>query len=78
MAISDHPTGPFIDSGKPLIGRELPKGMPRGQNIDPDVFTDPVSGNTYLYWGNYYMAVCELNDDMVSVKPNTTPYSDRS
>ena len=72
VAISDHPTGPFIDSGKPLIGRELPKGMPRGQNIDPDVFTDPVSGNTYLYWGNYYMAVCELNDDMVSVKPNTT------
>ena len=64
VAISDHPTGPFIDSGKPLIGRELPKGMPRGQNIDPDVFTDPVSGNTYLYWGNYYMAVCELNDDM--------------
>lgn len=72
VAISDHLTGPFIDSGKPLIGRELPKGMPRGQNIDPDVFTDPVSGNTYLYWGNYYMAVCELNDDMVSVKPNTT------
>lgn len=72
VAISDHPTGPFIDSEKPLIGRELPKGMPRGQNIDPDVFTDPVSGNTYLYWGNYYMAVCELNDDMVSVKPNTT------
>lgn len=72
VAISDHPTGPFIDSGKPLIGRELPKGMPRGQNIDPDVFTDPVSGNTYLHWGNYYMAVCELNDDMVSVKPNTT------
>ena len=58
VAISDHPTGPFIDSGKPLIGRELPKGMPRGQNIDPDVFTDPVSGKTYLYWGNYYMAVC--------------------
>ena len=46
--------------------------MKRGQNIDPDVFTDPVSGKTYLYWGNYYMAVCELNDDMVSVKPNTT------
>ncbi|WP_409013838.1 family 43 glycosylhydrolase [Bacteroides ovatus] len=72
VAVSDSPTGPFIDSGKPLIGRELPKGMPRGQNIDPDVFTDPVSGKTYLYWGNYYMAVCELNDDMISVKPNTT------
>jgi len=72
VAVSDSPTGPFIDSGKPLIERELPKGTTRGQNIDPDVFTDPVSGKTYLYWGNCYMAVCELNDDMVSVKPNTT------
>lgn len=72
VAVADNPTGPFKDSGQPLIGRELPKGMPRGQNIDPDVFTDPVTGKSYLYWGNYYMAVCELNDDMVSVKPNTT------
>lgn len=72
MAVADHPLGPFKDSGQPLIGKELPGGMKRGQNIDPDVFTDPVSGKTYLYWGNYYMAVCELNDDMVSVKPNTT------
>lgn len=72
VAIADHPTGPFVDSGKPLIDKERPKGMTRGQNIDPDVFTDPVSGKTYLYWGNYYMAVCELNDDMISVKPNTT------
>ena len=46
--------------------------MSKGQNIDPDVFTDPASGKTYLYWGNYYMAVCELNEDMVSIKPNTT------
>lgn len=72
VAVADHPLGPFKDSGQPLIGKELPGGMKRGQNIDPDVFTDPVSGKTYLYWGNYYMAVCELNDDMVSVKPNTT------
>lgn len=72
VAVGDRPEGPFRDSGKPLISRERPSGMKRGQNIDPDVFTDPVSGKTYLYWGNYYMAVCELNDDMVSVKPNTT------
>ena len=72
VAVADHPLGPFKDSGQPLIGKGLPGGMKRGQNIDPDVFTDPVSGKTYLYWGNYYMAVCELNDDMVSVKPNTT------
>lgn len=46
--------------------------MTRGQNIDPDVFIDPKTGKNYLYWGNYFMAVCELNDDMISVKPNTT------
>ncbi|OFX79884.1 MAG: hypothetical protein A2071_00865 [Bacteroidetes bacterium GWC1_47_7] len=46
--------------------------MTRGQNIDPAVFTDPKTVKNYLYWGNYFMAVCELNDDMVSVKPNTT------
>lgn len=71
VAVSDHPTGPFVDSGKPLIDK-FPEGMDRGQNIDPDVFQDPKSGKTYLYWGNYFMAVCELNDDMVSVKENTT------
>lgn len=72
VAVSDSPTGPFVDSGKPLINKILPLGMKRGQNIDPDIFTDPVSGRTYLYWGNYYMAVCELDEDMVSVKPGTT------
>lgn len=72
VAVADNPVGPFVDSGRALIGKQRPMGMPRGQNIDPDVFTDPASGKTYLYWGNYYMAMCELNDDMVSVKPNTT------
>lgn len=71
VAVAEHPTGPFIDSGKPLI-ETRPDGITRGQNIDPDVFTDPETGKNYLYWGNYFMAVCELNDDMVSIKPNTT------
>ena len=71
VAIADHPTGPFIDSGKALITKERPAGMLRGQNIDPNVFTDPQTGKTYLYWGNYYMVVSELNDDMISIKPNS-------
>jgi len=70
VAVSDNPAGPFVDSGKPLIA-ERPEGVYGGQEIDPDVFTDPVSGKSYLYWGNGYMAGVELNDDMVSVKPNT-------
>ncbi|MBB5267853.1 family 43 glycosylhydrolase [Algibacter amylolyticus] len=70
VAVSDTPTGPFKDSGQPLIA-ERPKGVKGGQEIDPDVFTDPVSGKSYLYWGNSYMAGVELNPDMVSVKKNT-------
>jgi hypothetical protein len=70
VAVADDPTGPFVDSGKPLIDFK-PEGVTGGQEIDPDVFTDPVSGKSYLYWGNGYMAVAELNKDMISVKKNT-------
>lgn len=70
VAVADHPTGPFVDSGKPLIDWK-PKGIKDGQEIDADVFTDPVSGKSYLYWGNGYMAGAELNADMISIKPAT-------
>lgn len=68
VAIADSPTGPFTDLGHPMI-TESPVG--RGQQIDVDVFTDPVSGKSYLYWGNGYMAGAELNKDMVSIKKKT-------
>lgn len=70
VAVANSPTGPFIDSGEPLIS-QLPSGA-NGQLIDGDVFEDPVSGNTYFYYGNGFLAVAELNDDMVSIKSNTT------
>jgi len=70
VAVADDPTGPFMDSGHPLIDFK-PEGVTGGQEIDADVFTDPVSGKTYLYWGNGYMAGAELNDDMVSLNKNT-------
>lgn len=70
VAVADDPTGPFIDSGKPLIDFK-PKGISHGQEIDPAVFEDPQSGKSYLYWGNGYLAVAELNKDMVSIKKNT-------
>ena len=65
VAIADNPTGPFIDLGHPII-TDSPTG--RGQQIDVDVFTDPVSKKAYIYWGNGYMAGAELNKDMVSLK----------
>ena len=70
VAVADEPTGPFVDSGKALIDFK-PEGINRGQEIDPDVFTDPVSGKSYLYWGNGYLAVAELNDDMISIREET-------
>ncbi len=70
VAVADDPTGPFVDSGKPLIDFR-PDGVKGGQQIDPDVFFDPVSKKDYLYWGNGYMAGAELNKDMVSIKKNT-------
>jgi arabinoxylan arabinofuranohydrolase len=70
VAVSDNPTGPFVDSGKPLIDKNF-ENVPKGQIIDPDVFMDPKTGKSYIYWGNGNMAVAELNDDMVSTKPGT-------
>nr|MBD3621535.1 family 43 glycosylhydrolase [Sunxiuqinia sp.] len=70
LAVADDPTGPFVDSGQPLIDYK-PEGITGGQEIDADVFTDPESGKSYLYWGNGYMAAAELSEDMLSIKKNT-------
>lgn len=70
VAMAEHPTGPFRDLGKPLIDSR-PDGVGGGQQIDPDVFHDPVSGKNYLYWGNGYMAVAELNHNMASLKKSS-------
>jgi len=69
VAVADDPAGPFKDSGKALLSAN-PEGL-GGQVIDPDVFTDPKTGKSYLYWGNGYMAAAELNDDMISIKEST-------
>lgn len=68
VATSNSPTGPFTDLGHPII-TSSPTG--HGQQIDVDVFTDPISGKPYLYWGNGYMAGAELNKDMLSIKEKT-------
>ncbi|TPG71850.1 family 43 glycosylhydrolase [Hymenobacter nivis] len=71
VALADSPTGPFKDSGQPLLDK-LPEGVKGGQQIDPAAFRDPKTGKFYLYWGNGYMAGAELNDDLTSLKPGTT------
>lgn len=71
VAKAKHPTGPFYDSGSPMIDKR-PTGVTRGQIIDGDVFTDPVSEKSYFYWGNGFMAVSELTEDMMHINEATT------
>ncbi len=68
VAVADSPTGPFTDLGHAII-TESPTG--KGQQIDVDVFTDPVSGKSYLYWGNGYMAGAELMPSMTEIDKST-------
>lgn len=70
VAIANSPTGPFTDIGHSIVDNR-PAGLTHGQQIDVDVFTDPDTGKSYLYWGNGYMAGAELNDDMTSIKKET-------
>ncbi len=65
VAVSDSPTGPFKASSAPLF-----TSSSAGQMIDSDVFTDPVSGQTYFYYGNGGLCYRLLSDDMMSVRGN--------
>ncbi|HEV2783026.1 MAG TPA: family 43 glycosylhydrolase [Actinophytocola sp.] len=65
VAVADSPTGPFTDTGRPLIERNPDPG---GQAIDPAVFIDD-AGTPYLYWGNGNAYVVPLNEDMISFDP---------
>ncbi|WP_223176163.1 family 43 glycosylhydrolase [Segatella hominis] len=69
VAVSDSPTGPFVDLGQPLLAKNHP-GC-NGQLIDVDVFMDPVSKKPYLYWGNSFMAGAELEPSMTKIKDET-------
>lgn len=70
VAVADRPEGPFRDAlGHPLLSQEE-IGAPNIV-IDPDVFRDPATGKYYLYWGNSYLWMAELADDMISLVPGT-------
>lgn len=68
VAVSDKPTGPFVDPlNRPMISRETPGVSAKRDLIDPCVFTDD-DGKSYLFFGQYDVCAVELNDDMVSFK----------
>lgn len=70
VAVADSPIGEFTDFGYPIIN-SLPQGVHGGQQIDVDVFTDVADGQSYIYWGNGYMAGAKLNSDMTSLDTTT-------
>ncbi len=71
-AVADSPTGPFQDIGEPLVPGTLTE--PQNSNwddIDPTIWIETdESGeeHRYLGWGNSRNYVCELEEDMISVK----------
>jgi len=74
VAVSDSPTGPFKDLGKPIVSGEVTDfGTESSEwnDIDPTVWIekdDKGEEHRYLAWGNGNYYICELNDDMISVK----------
>lgn len=66
VAVGDSPSGPFVDSGKPLL-----TGGAGFEAIDPMVFQDPADRKYYLYAGGSAGAklrVFELDATMVSFR----------
>lgn len=74
VAVSDSPTGPFKDLGKPIVSGEVTDfGTESSEwnDIDPTVWIEKDGKgeeHRYLAWGNGNYYICELNDDMISVK----------
>ncbi len=61
----------FVDIGQPLVKGTFTTEESSGWNdIDPTVWVETVGGveHRYLSWGNGKAFVCELNDDMISIK----------
>jgi beta-xylosidase len=61
VAVGDSPTGPFRDSGRPLVAA----GSYDWQMIDPAAFIDE-DGTPYLIWGSGQAYIVPLNEDMIS------------
>lgn len=68
VAVSDHPTGPFVDArGSALITNQMtPKGTHSWEDIDPTVLTDD-DGTSWIAWGNRQAYIAKLKDNMVEL-----------
>lgn len=72
VAVADDPKGPFVDIGSALVKGSFTTGETSAWNdIDPTVWIETDEQGVqhrYLCWGNGKLYMCELNEDMISVK----------
>lgn len=72
VAVSESPTGPFVDIGAPVVAGSVTTDETSAWNdIDPTVWIETDEKGVehrYLCWGNSKLYMCELNEDMISVK----------
>lgn len=72
VAVSDSPTGPFRDIGYSMIkGYVTEPETSTWNDIDPTAWIETDENgeeHIYLSWGNGLLYLCELNQDMISVK----------
>jgi len=67
VAVADKPSGPFVDTGKPL------KCGTSFINIDPMAYDDPKTGKKLLYWGSGFepIKVQELAANRIEFAANS-------
>ncbi len=68
VAVSNSPTGPFVDSrGSALITNEMtsPQSGMMWDDIDPTVIID--NGQAYLFWGNRKCYFAKLKENMTEL-----------
>lgn len=79
VAVSDTPTGPFVDArGSALVkNSDTPDGPHWWDDIDPTAFEDE-DGTVWLYWGNANLYYAPLAPDMISfadeIRTQTVPF----
>ncbi|MBE5872673.1 MAG: hypothetical protein E7294_15775 [Lachnospiraceae bacterium] len=75
VAVADSPTGPFVAEDEPLMTVDACKeaGGQLSQTIDPAIYTDEETGESYMLFGNGGNGynIVKLNEDMISWDPET-------
>lgn len=67
IAVSDSPTGPFVDHGKLIDSDE------QGVDISIDAYLYQENGRNYLFWGSFRnISVLELTEDGMAIKNKET------